>query len=46
MHESWSEFHNKLKHKKGDLIIDELVNTLKIEDANCLPDNNVKANIN
>ncbi|CAN1185666.1 Retrovirus-related Pol polyprotein from transposon TNT 1-94, partial [Linum perenne] len=50
--ESWSDYKNKLKHKKRDLSLEELVGHMKIEEANrqkdkalLLKSHTMKANI-
>ncbi|XP_021758404.1 uncharacterized protein LOC110723361 [Chenopodium quinoa] len=40
--DSWSDYQNHLKHKKGDLTLEELVSRMKIEEANRLKDSNSK----
>lgn len=42
--ESWTDYRNKLKHKKRDLTLEELVSHLKIEETNRLKDKNTSPN--
>ncbi|XP_070010524.1 uncharacterized protein [Nicotiana sylvestris] len=35
---SWSDYRNQLKHKKKNLTLQELISHMRIEEANCLKD--------
>ncbi|CAN1352538.1 Retrovirus-related Pol polyprotein from transposon TNT 1-94, partial [Linum perenne] len=42
--DSWSEYKNKLKHKKRDMTLEELIGHMKIEEANKQKDKDVISN--